>query len=135
MYSHCHICNIPIYFFNIHMKHLQHASETPKTLETYTYNMRFQAQHLLAACTKWRIIDIELDAAEWRGGWRWQWAGDRMAPDEHLCGCDNRAAGSGPRGGGGCATRDERPPHDGEGRDGQMAQWRMPQRVRRNGNR
>ena len=35
--------------------------------------MRFQAQHLLAALTKWRLIDtklnagVELDVAEWRG--------------------------------------------------------------------
>jgi hypothetical protein len=26
-------CNIPIYFYNIHMKHLQHAYETPETLK------------------------------------------------------------------------------------------------------
>ena len=42
MYSHCNMCNIPIYFCNIHMKHLQHASKTSKTLETYVCNMRFQ---------------------------------------------------------------------------------------------
>jgi hypothetical protein len=41
VYSHCNICNIPIYFYNIHMKHLQHTSESSKTLETYTWNMRF----------------------------------------------------------------------------------------------
>ena len=39
VYSHSSICNIPIYFCNIHMKHLQHTSET---FETYTCNMRFQ---------------------------------------------------------------------------------------------
>jgi hypothetical protein len=49
MYSHYNICNIPIYFCNIHIKHLQHAYETPETLKTYSYNMRFSAQHLLAA--------------------------------------------------------------------------------------
>ena len=38
VYSHCNICNIPIYFCNVHIKHLQHISET---LGTYTYNMRF----------------------------------------------------------------------------------------------
>jgi hypothetical protein len=27
MYSHCNICNIPIYFYNIYTKHLQHISE------------------------------------------------------------------------------------------------------------
>jgi hypothetical protein len=39
MHSHCNICNIPIYFCNIHMKHLQHAYET---LETYACNTRLQ---------------------------------------------------------------------------------------------
>jgi hypothetical protein len=37
VYSHCNICNIPIYFYNIHIKHLQHISKTP---ETYAYYMR-----------------------------------------------------------------------------------------------
>ena len=45
----CNICNIPIYFCNIHMKHLQHAYETPETLETYACKMHFSTQHLLAA--------------------------------------------------------------------------------------
>jgi Na+-translocating ferredoxin:NAD+ oxidoreductase RNF subunit RnfB len=39
VYNHCNICNIPIYFCNIHTKHLQQTSET---LETYAYNMCFQ---------------------------------------------------------------------------------------------
>jgi hypothetical protein len=39
VYSHYNLCNIPIYFCNIHMKHLQHAYETPETLETYACNM------------------------------------------------------------------------------------------------
>jgi hypothetical protein len=43
--NHCNICNI-------HMKHLRRTSETSKTLETDACNMRFQAQHLLAAWTK-----------------------------------------------------------------------------------
>jgi hypothetical protein len=46
VYNHC---NIPIYFYNIRMKHLQYTSET---LETYAYNMQFQLKHLLAA---WRM--------------------------------------------------------------------------------
>jgi hypothetical protein len=29
--------------------------------------MRCETQHLLAAWTKWRLVDAELDAAEWRG--------------------------------------------------------------------
>ena len=39
VYSHCSICNIPIYFCNTDIKHLQHTSETS---ETYVCNMRFQ---------------------------------------------------------------------------------------------
>jgi hypothetical protein len=42
VYSHSNICNIPIYFCNIHMKHLQHTYETPETLETYACNTRLQ---------------------------------------------------------------------------------------------
>jgi hypothetical protein len=30
MYNHCNMCNILIYFCNIHMNHLQHTSETNK---------------------------------------------------------------------------------------------------------
>ena len=29
------MCNIPIYFYNHQMKHIQHTSETAKTLSTY----------------------------------------------------------------------------------------------------
>jgi hypothetical protein len=35
MYSHCNMCNILIYFCNIHMNHLQHTSETSETNKTY----------------------------------------------------------------------------------------------------
>jgi hypothetical protein len=36
VYSYCNMCNIPIYFYNIHMQHLQYISETLKhTLATY----------------------------------------------------------------------------------------------------
>jgi hypothetical protein len=38
--NHYNICNILIYFYNIHLKQLQHTSETSETLETC--NMRFQ---------------------------------------------------------------------------------------------
>jgi hypothetical protein len=34
VYSHCNICNIQIYFCNIHMKHLQHTSETLKNIRS-----------------------------------------------------------------------------------------------------
>jgi hypothetical protein len=33
------MCNIPIYFYNINIKHLQHTSET---LKTDAYNIQFQ---------------------------------------------------------------------------------------------
>jgi hypothetical protein len=46
-YVYCH-CNIPIYFCNIHMKHLQYTSET---LETYACNMYFQ-QNLVGGWTE-----------------------------------------------------------------------------------
>jgi hypothetical protein len=42
VYSHCNICNIPIYFCNIDKKHLQHTSETHETFEAYVWNMCFQ---------------------------------------------------------------------------------------------
>jgi hypothetical protein len=42
VYNHCNICNIPIYFCNIHTEHLQHTSDTSKTLETYSCNISFQ---------------------------------------------------------------------------------------------
>jgi hypothetical protein len=32
LYNYCNICNIPIYFCNIHLKHLQYISKTPETL-------------------------------------------------------------------------------------------------------
>jgi hypothetical protein len=45
-YSHCNMCNIPIYFCNTNIEHLQHTSEI---LETYVCNMLFERKHLLAA--------------------------------------------------------------------------------------
>jgi hypothetical protein len=35
VYNHCNVCKIPIYFFNINMKHLQHIYKTSETLKTY----------------------------------------------------------------------------------------------------
>jgi hypothetical protein len=32
VYNHCNICNIPIHFCNIHMKHLQPTYKTSETL-------------------------------------------------------------------------------------------------------
>jgi hypothetical protein len=42
MYKHYNICNIPIYFCNIHMKQLQYNSKTSETLEIYAWNMRIE---------------------------------------------------------------------------------------------
>jgi hypothetical protein len=42
VYKHCNMCNITIYFCNIHMKHLQHTSEIFETIKIYSCNMRFQ---------------------------------------------------------------------------------------------
>ena len=33
VYNHCNICNIQIYFCNIHLKQLQYTYETSETLE------------------------------------------------------------------------------------------------------
>ena len=33
------MCNIPIYFCNIKMKHLQHTDKPSETLETYSCNI------------------------------------------------------------------------------------------------
>ena len=49
VYNHWNICNIRVYFCNIHMKHLQRSSETSATLKTDACNECFQAQHLFAA--------------------------------------------------------------------------------------
>jgi hypothetical protein len=43
VYNHFNICKIPIYFYNIHMKHLQHTYKTSETLETYAWNIRFSS--------------------------------------------------------------------------------------------
>jgi hypothetical protein len=43
VYKDRNICNITIYFGNIHLKNLQHISETSETLEMYACNMRFSS--------------------------------------------------------------------------------------------
>jgi len=40
VYNHYNICNNPIYFWNIHTKHLQYTYETSETLEIYASNMQ-----------------------------------------------------------------------------------------------
>jgi hypothetical protein len=41
VYSHCNMCNISIYFFNMKIKHLQHPDETSEILKIYSYNISF----------------------------------------------------------------------------------------------
>ena len=53
MYNHYNICNIPIYFCNINLKHLQHTSEISETLETDSCSMRFQRSGA-------EVVDVEL---------------------------------------------------------------------------
>jgi hypothetical protein len=47
VYNHCNICDIPIYFCNVYLKHLQHTFKTFETLTIYACNMRVQLlQHM-----------------------------------------------------------------------------------------
>ena len=70
VYKHYDICNIPIYFCNIHTKHLQHISETSETLETYAYaTCAFQCNvTLLLRRMELIVVELntgmELDATE-----------------------------------------------------------------------
>jgi hypothetical protein len=59
VYSHYNMCNIPIYCCNIDIQHLQYISET---LETYSYNMRFQ--HSIYLLLERRLVDAEIEATE-----------------------------------------------------------------------
>jgi hypothetical protein len=67
LYNHYNICNIPIYFCNICMKHLQYTSKTSETLETYTCNMHFQ-HNISCYLGEWRVVDVwsSLEATVWR---------------------------------------------------------------------
>ena len=60
MYNKCNVCNIPIYFCNIHTKPLQHTFKTTKTLETYACNMRFQ-HNVTLLLRRMELIVVELD--------------------------------------------------------------------------
>jgi len=74
VYNHCNTCNIPIYFYNIYLKHLQYTFETSKTLETYACNMRFQ-QNLAARrehCTArsgYAVAVGKEDDSGWAAAW------------------------------------------------------------------
>jgi hypothetical protein len=69
VYSHCNIYNIPIYFCNISMAHLQHTSETSETFEIYACNMRFQ-QNLVDGRTEHCTSSIRLCDHGREGGWQ-----------------------------------------------------------------
>jgi hypothetical protein len=62
------MCNIPIYFCNIQMKHMQHLDETSKTLETYVCNMRFQRNVTLVVGRMKKLVVVELVGTKVRGG-------------------------------------------------------------------
>ena len=57
VYNHCNICNVPIYFYNIHMKHLQDNSETIATLKTDTSKCAFK-RNIYLLLMKWRLADM-----------------------------------------------------------------------------
>ena len=69
VYNHCNICNIPIYFCNIRMKHLQHTYET---LKIYVCNMSFSP---FFRTTQSRAGNGQFrQSAGEDGGATWQWA-------------------------------------------------------------
>jgi hypothetical protein len=67
VYNYFNICNFPIYFYNIFLKHLQHTSET---LEIYACNMRFPRDITLLFGRK-ELVVMELDAGKEVGGSAW----------------------------------------------------------------
>ena len=92
MYSHCNICDISIYFCNIHTKHLQHTSETYEILKTYAFSKSWStdgwstAHRDPAVRSRWRMAAADGCAtlSEWLHcpserhlQWRRQWWSDR----------------------------------------------------------
>jgi hypothetical protein len=67
VHNHCNICNILIYFCNIHLKHLQHTSETSETLKTYACNVHFSPFFFRA--TQSRAGNGWIQPAGGRGWW------------------------------------------------------------------
>jgi hypothetical protein len=65
VYNHC---NIPIYFCNIHIKHLQRTSETPETLKIYACNMWFQCNISLLLGRMEARRHVEFTVVELVGG-------------------------------------------------------------------
>jgi len=64
LYNHCNICNIPIYFCNIHTKYLQHTSKTSGTHGTYACNMWFQRNIFLLLGTMEACQCVEFTGVE-----------------------------------------------------------------------
>ena len=76
------MCNIPIYFCNIDIRHLQHASKIFETLEIDACDMQFQ-RNILRCLGEWILVDVwssisavvgctrassALNTANWVGG-------------------------------------------------------------------
>jgi hypothetical protein len=80
LYNHCNICNIPIYFCNIHIKHLQHISEISETLATCACNMRFQ-HNITFLLRRMELIVAELDTSSSSVRQR---SGEHCAGEHHL---------------------------------------------------
>jgi hypothetical protein len=60
VYSHCNMCNIPIYLCNIDIKHLQHTPETSEILKTSLVTCAFSV--ISPFCLdEWRLVIAELD--------------------------------------------------------------------------
>ena len=87
VHRHCNMCNIPIYFCNIDVKHLQHTLETSETLKTYVCNMRFPAQYHLAAWTNGGS-SLRSSTSVWRSA---------AAPGARRCPSGGTAMGEHPR--------------------------------------
>jgi hypothetical protein len=68
----------PIYFCNIHMKQLQHTSETSETLETYTCNMCFHRNISLLRTRVAPAMALTAATTFWWG------MASSAAPQQHL---------------------------------------------------
>jgi hypothetical protein len=70
-YSHCNMCNIQIYFSNIHMKYLQHTFEASETSSVYVCNTCLR-RNMTRAVRRTHVVEV---AAIANGGtsMRWTW--------------------------------------------------------------